>query len=254
MAWHSPIAPVIRRRGITCRVVVPLLAGVLPIAPTSAVLAQETVTAQPTDNHGYGTFIAEASHRFGIPVAWILAVMHAESEHVGDVSSAGAMGPMQIMPDTWTELRTRYQLGSDPFDPHDNVIAGSAYLRELLDRFGSVSAMLAAYNAGPGRYDDYLATGRPLPTETREYVNKLAPLLGGKSLPEFVAAALSAPADWREAPLFVMIVEARPPAGKPLTGGQSAAIPRETPANGDAASNTLSADMFVPLAGRSSTP
>lgn len=253
MARHNTAA-VSRRHGGACRAAVLLLAGLTPIAPTSAVLAQETVTSQSIDDHGYGPFIAEAAQRFGIPVAWILTVMHAESEHSDDVSSAGAMGLMQIMPDTWTELRTRYQLGSDPFDPHDNVIAGTGYLREMLDRYGNVTAMLSAYNAGPGRYDDYLATGRLLPAETRAYVAKLAPLMGGKPPPELVTAALSAPADWREAPLFVVVVRARPHAGKPLTGGQSAAIPRPTPANGDAASSTLSADMFVPLAGRSSTP
>ena len=70
------------------------------------------------------------------------------------------MGLMQIMPDTWTELRTRHRLGRDPYDPRDNILAGAAYLREMHDRYGS-PGFLAAYNAGPGRYEDYLA-GRPL--------------------------------------------------------------------------------------------
>jgi hypothetical protein len=49
----------------------------------------------------------------------------------------------------------------------DNIMAGAAYLREMHDRYGDATAMLAAYNAGPGRYDDYRSRGRPLPAETR---------------------------------------------------------------------------------------
>ena len=249
MVWHS-IAPIIRRHGIACRVAVLLLAGILPIAPPSAVLAQENAAAQPIDDRGFGVFIAEASQRFGIPADWIRAVMHAESEHVDDVSSAGAMGLMQIMPDTWIELRRRYNLGDDPFDPHDNIIAGAAYLRELLSRYDSVGAMLAAYNAGPSRYDEYLASGRPLPAETREYVAKLAPLMGGKPLPESAVAALSRPSDWRAAPLFVVVTNRGSPAGGLPVDGQLAAVPQPT----SATSHTSSADMFVPLTGRHPTP
>ncbi len=99
--------------------------------------------------------------------------MRAES--FGDVhaiSPKGAMGLMQIMPQTWATLRQRYHLGADPYDVHDNIIAGAGYLRELHDRYG-VPGFLAAYNAGPGRYDDHRATGRALPAETRAYVAAL---------------------------------------------------------------------------------
>lgn len=88
------------------------------------------------------------------------------------------MGLMQIMPPTWEELRTKYQLGGDPYQPRDNIFAGAAYLREMLDRFGQ-NGFLAAYNAGPGRYEEHLATGRPLPRETIDYIRKLAPLIAG---------------------------------------------------------------------------
>ena len=80
-------------------------------------------------------------------------------------SSKGAVGLMQIMPKTWTELRARYGLGTDPYDPRDNILAGAACIRELYDRYGA-PGFLAAYNAGPGRYERHLATGRPLPEET----------------------------------------------------------------------------------------
>jgi hypothetical protein len=96
------------------------------------------------------------------------AVMRVESN--GDsraISTAGAMGLMQIMPATWASLRARHGLGADPYDVRDNIMAGAAYLREMHDRYGDATAMLAAYNAGPGRYDDYRSRGRPLPAETR---------------------------------------------------------------------------------------
>ncbi len=91
------------------------------------------------------------------------------------------MGLMQIMPKTWTELRARYGLGVDPYDPRDNILAGAAYIRELHDRYGA-PGFLAAYNAGPRRYENHLATGRPLPDETQAYVATLAPTIGGEQI------------------------------------------------------------------------
>lgn len=148
--------------------------------------------------------IAEASQRFGIPESWIRAVLRAES--AGDVraiSSAGARGLMQVMPGTWADLRVRHRLGRDPYDPRDNILAGTAYLREMHDRYGNVSAMLAAYNAGPGRYDDYLSSGRTLPAETRAYVAAIAPQIGGGEITAPVVVAAADPNAWRRAPLFV---------------------------------------------------
>ena len=131
----------------------------------------------------WASYIAEASQRFSVPVHWIRAVMQLESH--GDttaVSPKGAMGLMQIMPETYAELRLRYHLGADPYVPRSNILAGAAYLRELHDRYGS-AGFLAAYNAGPGRYEDYLMRGRPLPEETRNYVATLAPIIGAPALP-----------------------------------------------------------------------
>lgn len=125
----------------------------------------------------FGVFVDEASERFSVPVNWIGSVINVES--AGEVharSPKGAMGLMQIMPATWAELRERYNLGSDPYDSRDNILAGTAYLRELLDRYGS-PGVFAAYNAGPARYEEHLAGGS-LPNETRAYVAKLATLLG----------------------------------------------------------------------------
>lgn len=120
--------------------------------------------------------VVEAADRFGIPAPWIIAVMRRESGlDVRAVSPAGAVGLMQLMPQTYAELRARYGLGEDPFRPRDNVLAGAAYLREMFDRFGA-RGFLAAYNAGPARYAQHLA-GRQLPAETRAYVTALAPVL-----------------------------------------------------------------------------
>ena len=79
-------------------------------------------------------------------------------------------------------LRERYGLGPDPFEPRDNILAGAAYLREMYDRYGDLGAMLAAYNAGPDRADAYIASGRPLPAETRAYVATIASALGAGPL------------------------------------------------------------------------
>ena len=147
--------------------------------------------------------IADASQRFAVPEQWIRAVMQAES--AGDpsaVSEAGAMGLMQIMPETWDELRTAHGLGDDPFDPRDNVLAGAAYLRAMYDRFGS-PGFLAAYNAGPERYAEYLATGRPLPRETRDYIAVLTPLIGASPASPMQTERNNSAPDWQAAPLFV---------------------------------------------------
>lgn len=123
--------------------------------------------------------IAEASRRFLVPEAWIAAVMQAESGGLTMLngrpitSRAGAMGLMQVMPDTWDAMRRLHHLGPDPYDPHDNIMAGAAWLCLMHDRFG-YPGLFAAYNAGPARYADHLTTGRSLPDETESYVARLA--------------------------------------------------------------------------------
>ncbi len=149
----------------------------------------------------FATFVAEAAQRFGIPAAWIRAVMRAESfGNVHAISPKGAIGLMQIMPETWAGLRQRYGLGADPYDAHDNIVAGAAYLRELHDRYG-IPGFLAAYNAGPARWEDHLATGRPLPAETRAYLARLVPIVGGTATDDTVILA-AVVKSWTEASLF----------------------------------------------------
>lgn len=156
----------------------------------------------------FAKFIDEASDRFAVPASWIRAVMQVES--AGDqraTSPRNAMGLMQLRPATWVELGVRYGLGLDPFDPRDNILAGTAYLKEMHDRFGS-AGFLAAYHAGPARYEHHLATGQPLPTDTVAYVAAVTRLLaGGHS--EQAAVRIKRAVPWREAPLFVERTETR---------------------------------------------
>ena len=198
------IKPVVGGRIALRRAALFLLSGLILAAPAaSTAYAQQAQVERPSRSDPYGTYIAEAAQRFGIPEAWIRAVMRVES--AGDVraiSSAGAMGLMQIMPATWAELRVRHRLGGNPYDPRDNILAGAAYLREMHDRYGS-PGFLAAYNAGPGRYEEYLA-GRPLPAETRAYVAALAPVVRGGDLAGPVVVAAADPLAWTRAPLFVV--------------------------------------------------
>ncbi|WP_312014933.1 lytic transglycosylase domain-containing protein [Bradyrhizobium sp. AUGA SZCCT0160] len=172
------------------RAVVPLFVAVIV---SNATAVAETRLAHPPATYATSDpsadFVEDASRRFGVPVRTIRAVINVES--AGDVrarSPKGAMGLMQIMPETWAELRLRYNLGSDPYDSHDNIFAGTAYLRELHDQYGS-PGFLAAYNAGPGRYEEHLA-GRPLPAETQAYLQKLAPVIGNDIAASSAVASL----------------------------------------------------------------
>jgi soluble lytic murein transglycosylase-like protein len=153
------------------------LAAAILSAPSVAVSAQPAVTTaehEPAIDR-WGAYIREASERFAIPDSWIRRVIRSESGGRTMLagrpitSSAGAMGLMQLMPPTWAEMRSKYRLGSDPHDPRDNILAGTAYLRAMYDRFG-YPGLFAAYNAGPGRYREHLAGGRPLPAETVAYL------------------------------------------------------------------------------------
>jgi len=172
--------------------------------------------------------IAEASDTFAIPQSWIRAVIAVES--AGDaraLSRSGAIGLMQLMPGTWAVLRDRLHLGADPYDSHDNVMAGTALLRELYDRFGP-GGFLAAYNASPQRYLAYLMEGKPLTDETRAYLAHIAPVLGDAALARAVAAPGTSP-NWQAAPLFVarqtVLLQAVETPSASYTNADSAPIP-----------------------------
>lgn len=201
-----------------------------------------TVIVTPAEAAAVDRFqahIIEASQRFGIPARWVEAVIMAESG--GDpkaVSPKGAMGLMQLMPETWAELRDQHDLGGDPFDPRANILAGTAYLKAMQDRFG-YPALFAAYNAGPGRYEDHLRIGKPLPAETRAYVARIEKTLadaGGFARHEAIS----------------------PPTGTPnpdqIASGQRLFFSLSTTKNGAAGdeNSVPSGELFVPLSQRKS--
>ena len=135
--------------------------------------AQTSVTSTMQQS-ALTAYVEDASQRFALPAKWIWAVMQQESAGKRlALSPKGAMGLMQLMPQTWRLMQQQHNLGADPYDAKDNILAGAAYLREMHDRFGT-DGFLAAYNAGPGRFDAHLKTGRPLPDETRKYVAKIS--------------------------------------------------------------------------------
>jgi soluble lytic murein transglycosylase-like protein len=154
-----------------------------PTPPPSAFALERAMTPHQLMDR-WTPYIREASRRFDLNGQWIRAVMMIESggrtmlaERAPIVSPAGAMGLMQLMPKTWSEMRAANRLGSDPFDPHDNVLAGAAYLRALYRQYG-YPTMFAAYNDGPGMLAAHAALNQALPVETTDYVRDIASILG----------------------------------------------------------------------------
>ena len=153
------------------------------VVGTQALLKEQAMsTAELIDR--WAPYIKEASRRFGVSADWIRAVMRMESggRTLGDdnrpiISSAGAMGIMQVMPETYRDMREQHGLGADPYDPRDNILAGTAYLRRLHEKYGSPK-MFAAYNAGPATLEAQSAGKRKLPKETRDYVKRISHILG----------------------------------------------------------------------------
>lgn len=251
--------PGVGRFATVRRAALPLLLSGLAFAalPACPVFAQPAPGTRAQAADPYAAFVTEASRRFGIPERWIRAVRRVESaDDPLAVSPKGAMGLMQIMPSTWRELRLRYGFGDNPVDPRTNILAGTAYLAELHDRYGS-PGFLAAYNAGPGRYEEYLA-GRPLPAETRAYVAILAPFVGGGELapamPENTIVAAVDPNAWRNAPLFVTpsavtAGSVRSPEPAPPDDGSIATSPRHTRPDAP-----QSGDLFIARAGEGDRP
>ncbi len=120
------------------------------------------------DSKAFDIFILEASHEFDIAFELLKAVIKAESGfNPNAVSKKGAKGLMQIMPFNYKLLNIY-----DPFNPRENIMGGTLYLKKMLNRFnGSVSLALAAYNAGPSSVERY-NTIPPYP-ETEQYVKKV---------------------------------------------------------------------------------
>lgn len=156
---------------------------------TAMLLLVAAAPGHAEDVARWHVYIDEASSRFGVPTRWIERVIRAESNGRTRLngapirSRAGAIGLMQLMPATWADMRMRLGLGFDADDPHDNILAGTLYLRLMYDRFG-YPGLFGAYNAGPAAYAAWLAGKRRLPAETIAYLATVgdARRLGGAAI------------------------------------------------------------------------
>jgi soluble lytic murein transglycosylase-like protein len=136
----------------------------VPVPPVSVNAASMAVSSPATKTAEVAELVANAARKYGLPPAFVRAVVATESGYRADaVSPKGAIGLMQLMPGT------ARQLGADPKIPEQNVDAGTRYLRDLLLKYDNHAYhALAAYNAGPGAVDKY--HGVPPYAETRNYI------------------------------------------------------------------------------------
>ena len=171
-AHHLPAArPAALRKPVPPKIKVP--------HHRSAFATEQAMTASQLLNR-WNPLIAAAAQRFHVPQPWLRAVIIAESggrtlsaDNRPLKSGAGALGLMQLMPDTYQDMRVRYGLGPDAQDPHDNIFAGAAFLHRLFLSYG-YPALFSAYNDGPGNLEDRLRWGNLLPLETRKYAGRIA--------------------------------------------------------------------------------
>ncbi|MFO7748795.1 MAG: lytic transglycosylase domain-containing protein [Desulfobacteraceae bacterium] len=124
--------------------------------------------SSPAGTGRFDRHIIRAAGKFGVEAALIKAVIEAESGFDPKAqSNKGANGLMQIMPDNYKALGI-----SDPFDPLQNIMGGTRYLKRLVERYkGRLSLVLAAYNAGPDAVDRYSAV--PPFKETKQFVSRV---------------------------------------------------------------------------------
>lgn len=141
-----------------------------PTSPKYRLFIKERTAKPPrsASANKYDTIAREAARRHGVDFRLVKAIMKVESNfNPRAISKAGAKGLMQIMPENFRALRIR-----NPFDPWENIMGGTCYMKQLLNRFnGNLRLALAAYNAGPNSVDSF--NGIPRIAETREFVEKV---------------------------------------------------------------------------------
>jgi len=136
--------------------------------PTAHEVEEPDENEDPKREQPFTPFIKEAAQLYSLPEAFLRAIVLVESNFTADViSEAGAMGLMQLMPETAKDMGV-----FDGFDPRQNVLGGARFLRVLANRFqGDLVLTVAAYNAGPGAVEHY--RGVPPYEQTRLYVQRV---------------------------------------------------------------------------------
>jgi hypothetical protein len=137
----------------------------LPLAPLHTLLKPII----PRSREEICDTLAKAAHKNSLPAPFFIRLLYQESNfRPGAISSAGALGIAQFMPETATDRGL-----DNPFDPLQAIPASARLLRELHQKFGNLGLAAAAYNAGPRRVADWLATKGQLPQETQDYVKAI---------------------------------------------------------------------------------
>jgi len=183
--WSTRLAPASLRPAASAQAASrPLLVSTPQAVLPQPIFDAENAMALPDRLARWDSLIDEAAKRFNVPRDWIVAVMRQESggrtvlqNDVPITSVTGAMGLMQVMPDTYRDMRLDFRLGQNAYDPHDNVMAGAAYIKFLQGKYG-YPALFAAYNDGPGNLEANLAGQRDLPAETIAYLTNIRIRLG----------------------------------------------------------------------------
>lgn len=139
----------------------------------SSLAGYTSTSSNQWDNQSLDPYFQQAADTYGLSVDLLKAVARQESGfQTNIVSSAGAIGVMQLMPGTATYLGV-----TDPYDPEQNIMGGAKLLAELINRYnGDLSLTLAAYNAGAGAVDKYGTI--PPYQETQNFVSKIMASLG----------------------------------------------------------------------------
>jgi soluble lytic murein transglycosylase-like protein len=180
---HAPVSSRARSDDLPILASTPMVVLPQPVFDAESAIPLEARLAR------WDKLIDEAARRFDVPRDWIVAVMRQESGGrtvlQGDVpitSVRGAMGLMQVLPQTYRDMRLDHNLGGNPYDPRDNVMAGAAYIKFLDGKYG-YPALFAAYNDGPGNLEANLAGTRDLPAETIAYLTNIRIHLGDAPRP-----------------------------------------------------------------------
>ncbi len=150
-----------------------------------------------TRSTDYNSLIRKAASKYNIEPDLIKAVIKTESNgNYRAISKKGAMGLMQLMPTTASDMRV-----SNPYNPKENIEGGTKYLRLLLDKFnGDLTLALAAYNAGPKTVEKY-GWNIPPYSETKNYVKKVFSLYKGKRRYDFAEPVK------KETPVYKVVLE-----------------------------------------------